>query len=451
MRTRLRFLAILVFAAVLLLIYLTLGRGTVIIDSGGTPSTISLTGLGDSKVIAKGHNNLKVRLGNGEYVASVTGNNSASKQYIKVSGHKTLHYSIRLKATRTPVPTLSAGAKNMSAGPTLLYLGGSDNLLYSLDAQNNLSQVGSNQTLRDVQWIGGGKGVGQDNGGQLYSVSQAGITRIALPVSYVNYYSVAPNGTIYASRGQTVYVGSISGSFKKLYKSGSAFTSLAAFNGGVAVIASPVADSPSAKVFVSIVNSSGKALTKSLSMAGSTVWSPDGKYLTGLAGSNYELFDQSLKVAAVVPNGYVSDPAWLSNTSMMFVSGSQVWQYDVSAQRSDLIANVPSINSISQIAVNEDLSAAYLSVTNINNSLSVVKINLKGPDASAIFSQLQDILPLNLDNYSIDMVNYGQPVIVVQPFPGTDPQDDLQAAKNTLQSYGFDISQLQFKLMPAGT
>ena len=427
--------------------YLTTGR--IIITSDNPANAISLVSINDSSFSLSSRHNLTAKLKDGQYRAIVAGTAGEAHQQINITGRKTFRFTINPASVLTTAePVVGEGARNLVAGDDLSYIETSGSNLHQIDSQNNINQLGSGQ-FQSVRWINALSGVGLDYQGHLYSIDNGAVKQIKLPTAYANYYAVSPDGTIYIAYGKAVYRSAPGGVFTKFYTAKNVFTSLSAFNGGVAVINSLVGDSTSSnKPFVVILRDSGSTIQKGIQVSESAVWSPDGKYLATTNTSGCVVYDGSLKMVTNIPTSGASNIVWLDKSRVLYVVDNQVWSFNLATLRSDKVAQVPLVNAINEIAVSGDKAYLYLSIVDSANNSSVKRLGLRGQNVPDYIYQLQDFLPETLDSFSLSLVNFTSPTVNIQENPGTNPQGDLAAASNELTSNGFDVSKITLKLLP---
>ena len=223
---------------------------------------------------------------------------------------------------------------------------------------------------------------------------------------------------------------------------------LLAGNDKVAVLSSGYTDSGSS---VTAVNTNGSQVAKKFNqpLNGWSTWSPDGKHLVVAEGSVAIVLDASLNQVASLPrSSVIAYPTWLNNSVIFYGVGSQLWSYNLTNQKSYVIANMPFTNPIKEITVSDD--RAYVYVTSFDNSgaVAVRRVGLKDQEVPDYVYRLQQALPLDFQNYSINLINFAlPPTILVEQKVGTPPTDYISQAKHELQARGFDVSKLRFTLV----
>lgn len=450
-----RFIAVLVGIFVLIVLYNFVTSGKIVVATGRADDTVIILNDKGKKVATK-KGDLSIRLHHGRYTARVLRNDAEAQQYVYAHPLKTSHYNINPSDTEKLQPVANAGASDMSIGPDLLYLNPADESVYKIDSQNTTTLLDDDLLLKSVQWINPTQGVGQDYSGKLFAVygEPSEIIPITLPgIPYFNYYSVSPDGKIYMSYNQNIYVGTINGNFKKIYTAPQPFTSLAAYTGGLAIVNSPVSKdtAPSKSTpYISLVGGP-KVITKNVGLS-QVAWSPNSKYLVGAAGSQFNVYDQSFNIVASLPTTSASNPTWIDNNSLVFTVGNNVWKFNVASERSDLLSSSSSsaaLTTLTDVAVSSDDQYVYVVGTNLNNTSSIMRLGLKNQaPAPQIVYQLNDILPASGTNYSMSLVNFtSPPSIVVEPDNAADNASAMQGAEQQVQTFGLDTSGVRFQLV----
>lgn len=455
------------FAAVVLFLLAVelmryLHSGTIIITTNSA-NPISLIKLNDEDdangqptQTFTGHHRLSERVGFGQYIASVQGNSLGATQLIKLTSHKTLRYTINPINTTGMAPVAYQSAQNLAVGDnSLVYFNSSSKQLYQINSQNEVSAIGQNQVFQSVKWASASFGVAQDANQHLYVIDNGLVSPLNVPEQYssnvTTNYSVAPDKQIYVSFGANVYEGDEAGGFKKIYTSPS--------TSQIGLIAGPnqevlaIHNESEAEQAIVEIGPSGKAVSKDFDL-GTVAWSPDGTYIASADEGGGTIYNNATGEATTIPNNsqlsFIGGLAWLNNTTLFYTSGTQIWVYNVSSRQSRLLANTPLGAAATEMTVSEDGSYLYVLTGNGSGNTAIRRIGLRGQTVPKYIYQLQDIFPDRLDNYSLSLVNFTQPpVVLVQPYPDAPPADYIQTATSELQSDGFDTSKLRLQLTSA--
>jgi hypothetical protein len=465
MKKKALILSILGLAALGVLVWLSnyLSTGTIAITTNNSGNTITLQRNGQGKPFTKtGLGSLSATVGHGQYTATVKNGSKTSVQVINLKeGHKTLRYSISLSGLEAVGPVAYQNAKDIVAdGTQLLYVDAASGYLYKIDAQNNITALNSALPLQTVKWASPSFGVGQDSRGHLYTIVNGSVSPLSVPFSYgsaaVNF-AVSGSKQVYVSYGADIYAGDQNGNFKRIYTATSPNPVLAAGANQVAIageaegqnagVSQPLLAivSPSSTV----VKKSGNGEIRKLAL------SPSGQYLVSVNESYASVYDSSLRQIATVPaSSSVDYVGWLDNDRFLYTSKDGLWSYDLASQQAELLANMPFVAGyITGLGVSGDGSYVYLTTgdPSVGNNYAILRVGLKGQQVPDYISKLQAILPLTLNDSSLSLVNFTQPAtILIGSFRDSNLSGPayLQEAQNGLTQYGFDLSKLQFRLVP---
>lgn len=452
-------------AALGVLVWLSnyLSTGTIAITANNDGDTITLHGSGQGKPFTKvGLGSLSATVGHGQYTATVKNGSKTSVQVINLKqGHKTLRYSIALSGLLPVEPVAYQNTHDVVAGGTgLVYLDAGDENLHKINNQNNLVTVSSTQQFQSVKWADDAFGVGQDDNGHLYTINDASVSKLGVPFSYGGKavgFDVSRDKKIYVSYGADIYAGDQNGNFKQVYTSDSSSPVLAAGANQVAIAGEVEGqDAGASQPLLAIVSPSSTVVKKSgQGEIRKLALSPSGQYLVSVNESYASVYDSSLRQIATVPaSSSVDYVGWLDNNSFLYTSKDGLWSYDLASQKAELLANMPFVaGSITGLEVSGDRSYAYLTTggSSVSNNYAILRVGLKGQHVPDYISKLQGVLPLTLNDCSLSLVNFAQPAtILVESFPNTSLSGPgyLQEAQNALTQDGFDLSKLQFKLVP---
>ncbi len=440
--------------------------GTIIILTNSSKNSITLTrinanNVGGASSVIKSNGQLSATVGLGRYDATVNNRHSSSSKLIVLGSHKTLRYSLNLNNLLNTQPVLNAQAQDIAVSSNhLVYLNTYTDEINEINSANNLSIINTSYPLQTVKWANANFGVGENSQQNLYIINNGSVSLLNLPrsSSKITTYDVSSNMQIYVVIGKKIYIGDQNGNFKKLYTT----TSLNMIIGGSvnkAAVAydSNSSDSNGSNVMLCIVNSSGQVVKTNIGEdVSSLVWSSNGQYLASVSESSIRVFNSSLKLLALIPTSIPADYlSWLNNNNFVYENSNQIWSYNLSSSRADLLTKLPLDNIASGLAVSNDGSYIYSATDDsINNTNSaILKIGLKGQQAPTIAYQLEDMLPMTLTDCSISLINFSQtPTILIQPSSlsnGLSQNYYIQEAESEIQQLGFSIKQLNFVVGPA--
>jgi hypothetical protein len=432
--------SIIICLAVLGWLYSFSTTGKVIIKTNDSNATIKLLEVGKTKPLKQASGQLSASLHSGQYIASVEGNSLGASQLVIIKAHQTAKYTLNPIQPSGVEPVTIAGGNFLAAGgQNLFYLDSTNDYLYRVDSQNNLSLADPNHQFISVKWADSSFGIGQAVNGSFYTITPGATSLLKLPVARVGSYSISPDKQIYFTSGKDIYRASAGGDFSKIYTSKDDFSAISASNNMLAIINAPDADKEqSAPGYVLVLGSSGSTVRKDIESSEALAWSPSGKYMAVAFGPNPAIYDNSLNKVAPLPGTGVSNPVWLDDNSLFYSQNDQLWQYDRLTQKSNLVANMPLGAIILAASLNPDKAYIYLSASGTNGTTSIKRVGLKGQAVPKFIFQLQSILPKNINNCALGMINFTGVTVTVSPgSPGCQ-----QAAATELQQDGFDLSQL---------
>jgi hypothetical protein len=440
--------------------YVFIAIGTLAgVTTNNSNNTITLTSNIDAGKDASSkkytaRNKLSLNLPAGDYLISVEGNSVATNQVVKLKGRKTQTYNINPINASGVEPVIFQNAQNAVADNSeLIYLNGGDGLLYKVDNQNNIAKLTSSP-LKSVKWASKSFGVGLGEDGNLYTVNGGSMARLKLPFSYsggIAGFDISASKQIYASSGADVYTGTLNSSFTKIYTSGSSSPTVVAGPDKVAVADETLQGTSTTKPLLAIIDLNGKTVKKSIG-AGRMFWSPNGKYLVSADEDGAQIYDQSIKAIDTIPSqSFVEHVAWLNDSSLFYSTNDQLWVYDTASHKAQLTANMPLGSGILELSLSSNKNYVYMTTLNPSNSddFAIRRIGLQNQQVPGFIYQLQSILPKNVNDITLSLVNFSQPPsVLVNVFPdsSTGAQAALQEAQTELMQDGFDLSKIKLQV-----
>lgn len=444
-----------IFIILIIWLWNYLHTGKVIITTNNPNDTISLTLFSATNANNSSNNGskpyanrgkLSVVARAGQYLAVVEGNSIATRQIVKVSAHKTLKYEIDpVNSTGVEPVAYITAQDTVEGGSQLIFLNTSSHTLYKIDDQNNLSTLATKQ-LQNIKWADSSFGVGQDSNGHLYLVEAGQVSPLNVPFTYDNRavdFDISADKEIYVSHGSAVYLGSQAGSFKKIYTATSSEPELAAGKNDVAVADAPSDVGDNVKPLLAIVAQSGRIIKETIE-AHRLAWSPNGQYLLD-EESLGNIYSSSLKKVATLPASFIIGSAsWLDDSNLVYSNNDQLWIYNLTDQKAQILANMPLANYITGLSIAADKSYIYLTTIDASGDGAIRRVGLKNQMIPKFIYELQSILPLSVNQCTLSLRNFTQPGIVVQS-SANQAQGCIPIAQSTLQQRGFNISLLSFK------
>jgi hypothetical protein len=325
----------------------------------------------------------------------------------------------------------------------LLYADAVNGQLYQVDSQNTVTQPFGLLSFRIVKWADPNYGVGQDNNGNIYIISNQQVSILSSPGAGDSRtsYAVASDKTIYIAVKHNIY--KYTGrDFIKIFTASTSYPLVEAGRGKLAVVDGADANSTekASTPDLTVVSSAGTITKKIGTFLAS--WSPDSNYLVISSSSGAQVLDNSLKTVLLIPKNNINNVRWIDNQSFLFSINDQLWSYNLAGQKAQLIANMPLGATITEVSISAERNYAYLSVQ-FNNGNQLKRVGLKNQTVSHIISQLQDILPLTLDQCTLSLVNFSHPTVLVQSSTGPAQRNCDQTVRTELGADGFDLNSLQ--------
>jgi hypothetical protein len=414
--------------------------GTLSVSSSSQNAEIVITKPGDSHFSEKGVNHLKLKLHTGTYLVSVQGASRGISQSVSLAAHHTISLSLDPPVVSGAEPVTDFAPYSVAASKTTLYyLDRNNRYLYRIDSENNVSLVNNSVAFASIKWLDSTRGVGSDKNGKLFSIIDGGVKELALP-ALAEGYDLAPDGTLYISHGLDVYKGPLGGNLSKFYLAKKDFNALFASVDGVTIADIPAADTAKPqKPYVLIIRKSGQTAPGKIALSGSVAWSPDAKHLVVAGNSAYKIYDANLKEVADLPNNLASNVLWLDNDNLVYSVNDQLWSYKFSAKRASLLANMPMGGTILNIAPDDSRSYLYAMLTDAAGNMKMDRIGLAGQRVNSQVYLLQSVMPEDLGDYSMDMINFTAPVIYVQSNSDSPANLFIGKAQEQLKAQGFNI------------
>lgn len=434
--------------------------GQIIITTNNPDNSITLTSPithpGSTPVSEQAHGSLSARLKVGSYIVTVGKNSSATSQYVTVSAHYTRHVFIKVVNIGGVEPvTYDNAADIVASSSNLLYLDPTDSGLNDINNQNIDNETGTNYGLQSISWASTSFGIGQTKNGQLYAIQNGSISPLKSPVSNQNdqslVYTVAPNDEIYIGLGSSVYAGTVNGNFKVIYNHRPSGTFLSPGLNRVTIVDTGYSGSP---VSLVTIPSSGKQVTyrQNTAIDAWSPWSPGNKYIVVNGVSTGEVLNSSMKQIATIPQADFSSLAWLNDDTLFYSVSDQLWSYNVSTQKSQVIATMPNNDQVQALSVSADGAYVYILTTYSQQGTMVIeRVGLRGQQVSNAIYNLQDFLlnpPAPGSGYAIGLINFsGKPAVQVVLSDDSNSVNSLQSARQVLQEDGFNLNDFDFSVV----
>jgi hypothetical protein len=434
---------------ILIWLWVFLNTSNLTIITNNPNNDISLRGISDPNFSINTKGGVETSLHNGKYTLTVTGNSNAISQVVDLKSRQHLTLTLNPKDPSGVEPVINREAQNLAINKDhLVYLDQTSSLLYQVDSQNLIKSLNNQRTFSSVKWADANYGIAQaDNSEQLFRMNNGSISSLELPFSYDGKnisYSISKDRGIFVAHEGNVYYAK-NDNFKKVYTSKSKSLFINSGGSNVLVAAASEEEGENSDRGIVVVNSSGKVFSANDINAYVSAWSPDGEKVAVSSDSGGLILDKKLKKIATIPTGGIGSMVWLNNDTLFYSSNDSLWRFDISNEKSQIIANAPLGGQIIETAINEDLSYIYLSVSDANDSLSVKKVGLKNQVVPDYVFKLQDVLPKSEYQYTIELINFTRLVVWVHSVPNVPSVGYEKAATEDLRSDGFNTSNFELR------
>lgn len=458
------------FLAIYLYGYLTTGKVTIKTDNPANYVRITQsvdTSSGNKLFSKDAKQQLSVKVKPGSYQISVyvpRGQNGTS-QTIKVKARQNRSYTINPVAAVNPDPVYGKQATSVFADSTqLLFLSlnslshnpqGSGSLLRA-DSGGSFSKLFPDHSFTKIAWANSQLGLAQDAFNNLYVIQNGQLSQIDLPFTVNSDTKLSSDinldGGVYVSNGKSVYSGSVSGNFKRIYTADSdeAVNNLSAGNKKVALVTNVVEALESkhngsmANGSVAIIGDSGSVAKKSFGALGVS-WSPNYNYLLVEGALSESIFDNSLRQLNPIGVNNAEDFVWNDNDSLFYSINGQVWLYGLQTKQSRKITSLLAGNVVA-IYPSKGGSYVYMSADD-GQKKQLFRASLKN-SGSKTTSSLPIFLPETLGSCSINYIGFTGITIIVSYPPGTSQEHCSATAQAELQYYGFGPNSVHYQFMP---
>ncbi|HKU19101.1 MAG TPA: hypothetical protein VJP80_07600 [Candidatus Saccharimonadales bacterium] len=458
-RKKLLLIAIVVVAGVVaafLVPYLTSHTGQLIITTNNSSqNTISIEpsvadGGQEGATLQQLESGKAASLHAGTYLVTVEGPVNSVARTVEVKAHRTSRYTMDLSSGITSAELVgNVNAISFNVSPSALYyLDKSTNLLYQIDANNQVSQL-SAVSFNSIHWADQTYGIGRDANNALYVIDNGSVSKIQnVPASFDDKadVSVAPDHTIYLAIGAAIYSGTPSSGFSNIYTSPNQPVSVFAASQHQVAVAYTAGDA-SRKQPVFTVLTDGKKTAESAIDGYEFAWSPDGKHIAVTADTNSQIFDTSLQRVATIPRSNVNNLTWFGNSKLLYSVQDKLFEYALSSSNiSRSVAATQTNHDISNIVVGPGQTYIYLAAQNLplnNDTFSLSRYGVNTQKVTDYLDQIQAGLPAAEGGCSYGIVNFlGKPVFQYSSSPGNDC---LSAAQAFVQQYNLDTGKFTFQ------
>ncbi len=432
--------------------YFTSGRIIISVQGDGANDTVAVFKLGtnttNSKAVKQAAGRLDTRLKPGSYIATVSGKSFSTERVVAVTARKTSSYVLTAASLSEPEPVLSGDAGSLAADATqLLYVNPGLRSLFRVDSQNNISRLDKAPGLQQVKWAGAGFGVGQDELGALYTVTNGVVAGLSPPAgaqqnNAIERYAVSKDQTVYAVAGKTIYSHKAGGSWQRLFDADLPVGLLAVSDNMIAFSNASADEGSESQPGLTVADASGVRGKKDITVD-DLAWSPNGNYLAVGSPAYGFVFDSSLRQVAVMPAAGATNLRWLGNDVLLYSVKNQLWRYNLKEQQASKLMDSPTDGVISDLSLSADGAYAYIAFSN-NAGSSIKRLGLQGQKTSQDIYKLAVFLPVKLDQCRAQLVNFTAPSVLVTPYDSSLTDICLLNIRANLQDDQIDIGALHF-------
>lgn len=459
--------SVIVMVAAIMWLYNYLMSAPVTLSTSGPGDTVKIAGvLGEKngsfskQAIQKLH--VRVRAGRYEISAYDKQGASSTSRIITVKARKAQSFTLNLSKLVSTDPVYGKDVTAVVADSSqLIFIDKSTGNLERVDTAGNITALAT-LGFASAKWANPGLGVAQSSDGTLYIIKNGSVNPLQLPFK-TTYgqnisYDVSKDGQVYVAFGGNVYSGDGGGTFKKIYSASGSNIIVSAGMGSVAVLepaSSASADEGGAPKKqgdgrLSVLTGQNK-LVKDVTGVNNIAWSPGGKYLLATGRATTTVFDNQLRTKSSLYINNASLYTWSDDSTIFYGianAGSQLWAYDLNAQRSHEVALLNPSENITDIYPSSDGSYIYMSVQS-NQDTQLSKAPLKGQPTDKTLSTLNIFLPEDIGVCTLNYVNFIKPVMtILYPNSGVSPDQCVAAAKAELRSYSIYPGKFNFTTTP---
>lgn len=460
---RIIFMIILIILTVIFLsFHKQLTSGNIIVKTNSTDNLVSvltISKVDKQSTVASKLGGLNASLSPGNYEIEVSNSNSSIINNITVKSRENKTYNINLNPTLQSQSVLSDGASNLAANSSFIqYIDYDKGGLYEINSGGLPTNLDPSLDFISAAWLNPTQGIAQTNDDHLYSITNGVITPLAVPFSYSSNhvsYSISPNGNIYVSNGNTVYVSANGVNWSPYFASSSDEPAIVAGVNKVAIL-DPINEYDTN---IRIVSLSGKLLYKKEINASGLVWSPnDSQFVTtGDGPDSSEIFTSSLEKVSTLPGDltqevWSSGVVWKNSTVLYYGRSQNLWEYDQQTGQGSIISTTPDRETITGTFFSQDGNYIYFTGANLTSSSSILlRVGLTSvtQNIPSYYSGLSILFPTNTADCSFTYSNFLAPYIIITGWvdPATCQNEvQTQLSEDGLPPAGFSITFSQTNL-----
>jgi len=433
--------------------YLT--TGTIVVTTNNPSNNIEILKASNKVQVAQARGYLRARLATGQYIAQVNNRLASNKQLVTIESHKTNTFNINLQALLAPEAVLPYGATSViTDASSIYYVNLQNHSLYTLSSAG-VPMVVSTTSFDHIVWENTHYGIGIDySQSTLYEIRNGSVT--PLPLSFAStqiVFDLAPNGTLAASDGKTVYLRlPSSNTFTKIFTADSDenIQSLVVSNNYILVMqASNQQASDRDEGNFRLLDLSGRTGAAAQLSAYSLKWSPDGTKIALTNDSSTTIYNTHLKQIAELPAPNVTGLSWYDNNTLLYAANNILTKFDLTSSTSSQLSIYTANNQILGIYPDKTDSKIYLLDTtgsgDTNYQLEQIDLTQQAQNIPDYEYTLGIFFPAFVSPCNFSYTNFLKPVILTNS--GANQNQCVQAAQNTLAADGLPVN--EFNIEPA--
>ena len=452
--------ALLVIILVGLLGWYIFTHGALRVTTTSGSADISVAPINDEVTPAakKTGNSMFTLLKNGRYIVTVKDGDKQIRTTLEVTPFKVKEISLTPPEIKFSQAVTNLSATSFAVSSSLVsLLDSTNNELVSIDAQNTYAHTNSNITSYETAvWEKAGEGyaVGRDtatNDRKLVHIAGTAVepATTPAPITKDTYlaFNYSTNGDFYLLQDGQLYAKKAGGSFEPLGSTNKEALILSATNQYVTFLYR----SGEETCELQFMNLTDKKITKqpiecvqSPSYTYDAVWSPNGEALAVTTGKSLDILDKTLQKKVTIPDYRAAHPVWLSNDTLAYTSGNNVWTFNTADGTTAVIASTPDYVTVQSLRKADDTDILYFTGS-ADNALTLYRIEPKGNSLDTA----QKLSESNMQTLSsvcrIRYVNFTKLELVLMTATSTksqcesDTNDYLSSINTSVPSFQYDI------------
>lgn len=440
-------------------IWYVLNHGALKVSSTSKTAEITVTpALNTVKVEATGkQGSLFTVLRNGEYIVTVKDGQKQQRSFVTVTSFGTK------EVTLNPPEILGVEPVTNLSGPTFAV--SRDNLsmldidsskIVSIGKENEYRFSDDTYQYESAVWTSTNNGYAVakktvDRQKRFMQITDGASTEVALPGAFSDQtylaFNTSPSGDLYVLLDGQLSKRRSDGSYEKIIE-----TNRQAFIQSVSpkyvTLLYRDAEERCEYQFVSLQKKTIKKMpvtcVQSPDYSFSAKWSVDEKYLALTTGDYLAVYDQNFVEQYKVPDPTAAHPVWMSESELTYVSGNNVWKYNLKTKTSSVVSTTPQYVSIQTMKKADDNDTLYF-IGRADDQLTLYR-TIKATEDLTPIQKLAESNMHELDYFcSIRYVNFISPKIIASTSP-TDQADCTALIENYLSAITVPSLPIQYIL-----